>query len=427
MKKILLTLFLILIGSMTCLFAQTGTWSGKLEAGGVSMRIVFHLDDPCTLDSPDQGVTGIEATLERTLTGIKVTVPSLGATYEGLFNGKNVIGTFIQSGTSFPLTLSPGEEKLNRPQTPKGPFPYSTEEVSFSNGDAVLKGTLTLPQGWTKDTPVLVMVTGSGFQNRDEEIYEHKPFAVIADHLAKNGIATMRYDDRGFGESTGDVVFYTTEDLKNDALKGVELMRERFSKVGVIGHSEGGSIALMLASEGKADFIVSLAGMVVSGEKTLLLQNRYALKNAGLTDEIIDRYCKALEDVFAQAKSGVNPTPPTDTGLPAALSQNLALVCAQCSTPYMKYFIGMDASAALGKITCPVLALNGTLDTQVDCSLNLTALREGLTSPNEIVPFEGLNHLFQHCGSGDSSEYKDIEETISTEVLEKISSWVKGL
>ena len=426
MKKILLTLSLILIGSMTCLFAQTGTWSGRLEGGGASLRIVFHLDDPCTLDSPDQGVTGIEATLERTLTGIKVSIPSLGATYEGLFNGKNIIGTFTQ-GASYPLTLSPGEEKLSRPQTPKGPFPYSTEEVSFSNGDAVLKGTLTLPQGWTKDTPVLVMVTGSGFQNRDEEIYEHKPFAVIADHLAKNGIATMRYDDRGFGESTGDVVFYTTEDLKNDALKGVELMRERFSKVGVIGHSEGGTIALMLASEGKTDFIVSLAGMVISGEKTLLLQNRHALKSAGFTDEIIDKYCKALEDVFAQAKSGVNPVPPTDTGLPAALSQNLALVCAQCSTPYMKYFIGMDVSASLGKITCPVLALNGTLDTQVDCTLNLTPLREGLTSPNEIVPFEGLNHLFQHCESGESSEYKDIEETFSPEVLEKISSWMKGL
>jgi pimeloyl-ACP methyl ester carboxylesterase len=152
----------------------------------------------------------------------------------------------------------------------------------------VLKGTLVLPEGYSRKTPVLVMVTGSGLQNRDEEIYEHKPFAVIADALARNGIATLRYDDRGFGESTGDLVHCTTVDLKNDALAGIDLLRKRFDKVGVIGHSEGGTIALMLAAENKADFIVSLAGMVVSGKETLLWQNRVSLAAAGIPAETID-------------------------------------------------------------------------------------------------------------------------------------------
>ena len=200
--------------------AQTGTWSGKLDVQGTKISLVFHLDEENpTMDSPDQGAKGIPIEVTRTATGsITIKVPSIGATYEGLWLIKQIAGTFKQMGASLPLTLSPGEEKLNRPQTPVGPFPYTTEKVSFANGDAVLKGTLVLPDGYCRKTPVLIMVTGSGLQNRDEEIYEHKPFAVIADALARDGIATLRYDDRGFGESTGDLVLCTTEDLKTTRL-----------------------------------------------------------------------------------------------------------------------------------------------------------------------------------------------------------------
>ena len=409
--------------------AQTGTWSGKLDVQGTKISLVFHLDEENpTMDSPDQGAKGIPIEVTRTATGsITIKVPSIGATYEGLWLIKQIAGSFKQMGTSLPLTLTPGEEKLNRPQTPVGPFPYATEEVAFANGDAVLKGTLVLPEGYGRKTPVLIMVTGSGFQNRDEEIFEHKPFAVIADALARAGIATLRYDDRGFGESTGDIISCTTEDLKNDALAGIGLLRERFDKVGVIGHSEGGTIALMLAAEKKADFIVSLAGVVVSGKETLLWQNRLALASAGFSTDQVNNYCKALDEVFDASIGGTPMPSATKYDLPAALVQNLAAVTMQLQTPYLKYFIALDARPLLGSITCPVLALNGTKDLQVEPESNLGALRSGLPSHpfNKIETVEGVNHLFQHCQTGTSAEYRDIEETFAPEALEKMVEWIK--
>ena len=380
------------------------------------------------MDSPDQGVKGIPIQFTRGETGnITIKIPSIGATYEGQWTEKQIVGTFKQWGASLPLTLTLGVEKLNRPQTPVAPFPYATEEVAFANGDAVLKGTLVLPEGYSRKTPVLIMVTGSGFQNRDEERFEHKPFAVIADALARAGIATLRYDDRGFGESTGDIINCTTKDLKNDALAGIGLLRERFDKVGVIGHSEGGTIALMLAAEKKADFIVSLAGVVVSGKETLLWQNRIALASAGFSTETVDLYCKALDEIF-DACIGGKPVPSaTQYDLPAALAQDLAAVSMQLLTPYLKYFIALDMRPLLASITCPVLAMNGTKDLQVEPESNLDALRGGLPSQpfNKIELVEGVNHLFQHCQTGSTAEYRDIEETFAPEVLEKLVEWIK--
>ena len=411
--------------------AQTGTWSGKLDVQGTKISLVFHLDEENpTMDSPDQGAKGIPIQVTRGEMGnITIKIPSIGATYEGQWLVKQIVGTFKQWGSSLPMTLTPGVEKLNRPQTPVGPFPYATEEVSFSNGDAVLKGTLVLPEGCSRKTPVLIMVTGSGLQNRDEEIYEHKPFAVIADALARAGIATLRYDDRGFGESTGDLVNCTTEDLKNDALAGVGLLRERFDNVGVIGHSEGGTIALMLAAENKADFIVSLAGMVVSGKETLLWQNRVSLAAAGIPAETIDSYCKALETVFDASTAGM-PLPSTSQfDLPAALSQNLSAVMRQLSMPYLKHFVTLDVRPLLGVISCPVLALNGTKDMQVEAESNLRALRSGLPDNpcNKFETVEGVNHMFQHCQTGMTTEYRDIEETFAPEVLEMLVKWLSKL
>ena len=423
---------LILIGMLLAAVfsasAQTGTWSGKLDVQGTKISLVFHLDgDNPTMDSPDQGVKGIPIEVARTATGsIIIKAPSIGATYEGLWLVKQIVGTFKQMGASQPLTLSPGEEKLNRPQTPKGPFPYAQEEVSFRNGDAVLRGTLVLPEGCTRKTPVFIMITGSGLQNRDEVFYEHKPFAVIADALARAGIATLRYDDRGFGESTGDIINCTTEDLKNDALAGIGLLRERFDKVGVIGHSEGGTIALMLAAEKKADFIVSLAGMVVSGKETLLWQNRIALAAAGVPDETVNTYCKALQELYEARLAGASLPSPGKYDLPATLAQNLSAVSMQIQTPYLKYFLALDVRPLLGNVTCPVLALNGTKDTQVEPESNLGALRNGLSdnTKNSLEAIEGVNHLFQHCQTGSPNEYRDIEETFAPEVLEKLIQWI---
>lgn len=429
MKKLiiisLMCLITLAVGAQNS--PATGAWTGKLKVMGSELRLVFHLDDDsCTIDSPDQGAKGIPAKLERSATGVKVSVAAINACFEGDYKNDSIVGTFKQNGYSFPMTLKPGAVKLSRPQTPVGPFPYKTEEVSFTNGDAVLEGTLVLPPGYTRKTPVLLMVTGSGLQNRDEEIFEHKPFVVLADALARQGIATLRYDDRGFGESTGDVTTITTEDLKKDALAGVELLRKQFDRVGILGHSEGGTIGLMLAAEDKVDFVVSLAGMATSGEKTLLVQNRWMLQQAGYSEDVTDLYCKTLESLFDELKAGRNPEL-TNHGLPAKLEQNLQIVKAQSSTPYMRYFLALDMTARLGKITCPVLALNGTKDRQVDCEENLNILRHGLGGQKEIKAIEGVNHLFQHCSTGDTSEYKDIEETFEPEALEIIIEWMKKM
>lgn len=424
MKRTIICIILAL-AAVFCSRAQTGTWSGKLDVYGNSLTIVFHFAaDSASFDSPDQGAYGIAADIERNATGVKVRIPAINAVYEGLYLGNMIAGTFNQSGQAFPLTLNLGEPERRRPQTPAAPFPYTVEEVSFSNGDAVLSGTLTLPEGYNADTPALIMVTGSGLQNRDEEIFGHKPFAVIADALARHGIASLRYDDRSFGKSTGDASAATTADFKDDALAGIELLRRRFSTVGALGHSEGGSIVLMLAAEGRTDFAVSLAGCAISGKTTLIQQNRYTLTTAGLSEEIRERYLRVLESIFDELAAGHTPTLEESHGLPAELERNLHAVVAQGSSPWMRHFLSLDISGILPSITCPVLALNGTKDMQVDCGENLSVLREKINAPKRVCAIEGVNHLFQHCGSGDPSEYKDIEETFAPEVLDMICSWI---
>ncbi|MBO6028955.1 MAG: alpha/beta hydrolase [Bacteroidales bacterium] len=429
MKRIL-TAAVLLFSIVLLANAQTGNWSGKLDVRGTPLTIVFHLDgDEPTMDSPDQAALGIPVQVERTAVGgITIKIPALGASYEGLWAGKQILGSFKQAGLSLPLALTP-EAKLKRPQNPVGPFPYAEEEVTFTNGEAKLAGTLVLPEGYTRKTPVLIFVTGSGQEDRNEEIFEHKPFAVIADALARAGIATLRFDDRGVGGSTGDVMDATTIDFKDDALAGIKLLRERFDKVGVIGHSEGGTIALMLAAEGQADFIVSLAGMAVSGLETIVRQSRIALESAGYSPETIDIYCKAVQEACEVRAHGGKMPFPDELNLPDELKQNYQQVMRQIQIPWMRKFLSLDMRPLLGGITCPVLAINGTKDIQVDYESNLGALREGLpASPkNKIEAIDGVNHLFQHCTTGAVAEYRNIEETFAPEVLELIIQWLKAI
>ncbi len=428
MKRQFLVFFNIFMGFLAA-YCQTGVWSGNLDIQGTKLPIVFHLDDENpTLDSPAQGAKGIPIEVSKAESyTISINIPSIRAAFKGVCANNKIMGKFSQGGMELPLILSPGDPTILRPQTPKPPYPYSQEEVSFTNGDAVLKGTLTLPEGYSKDTPVLIMITGSGLQNRDEEIFEHKPFAVIADALARNGIATLRYDDRGYGESTGDPVNCTTEDLMNDALAGINLLRQRFNKVGLLGHSEGGTIALMLGANKKVDFIVSLAGMVVSGKETLLDQNRDILSKAGFPQPVVDEYCELISLVFDNDTSMSQKL--EASSLPTELKQNLQAVMQQMKSPYMQYFLALDTRHMLRNIDCPVLALNGTKDSQVFCKNNLDALNKGLPSNvlNKTVALDGLNHLFQHCKTGSLNEYATIEETISPEVLEIIIQWLKSL
>ena len=409
--------------------AQEGSWNGELDVMGTKLPLVFNFSpNGCTMDSPSQNAKGILA--EKTVSDdgtIKVKVGMIGATFEGKMADGEIKGTFTQNGFPLPLTLKAGKLAVKRPQTPVPPFPYKEESVSFTNAGYTFNGTLTLPENYTKQTPVVLMVTGSGLQNRDEELFEHKPFAVIADALARQGIASLRYDDRGWGDKSVNFANFTTDDFRQDAAATLPLLRKRFNKVGILGHSEGGTIAMMLAAEGKVDFIVSLAGMAISGKETLVMQNRQAMSSVGLPKDIVDSYCATISNILNEIANGKKTSEITIDGVPDNLKPILKKSLEQANSPYIRHFITVDASKQLSKIKCPVLALNGTKDTQVDCAANTTLLEKGLiNSKHTIKKIEGVNHLFQHCTTGNVVEYQQIEETIASEVLEIIYSWINN-
>ena len=409
--------------------AQEGSWNGELDVMGTKLPLVFNFSpNGCTMDSPSQNAKGIPA--EKTVSDdgtIKVKVGMIGATFEGKMADGEIKGTFTQNGFPLPLTLKAGKLAVKRPQTPVPPFPYKEESVSFTNAGYTFNGTLTLPENYTKQTPVVLIVTGSGQQNRDEELFEHKPFAVIADALARQGIASLRYDDRGWGDKSVNFANFTTDDFRQDAAAALPLLRKRFNKVGILGHSEGGTIAMMLAAEGKVDFIVSLAGMAISGKETLVMQNRQAMSSIGLPKDIVDSYCATISNILNEIANGKKTSEITIDGVPDNLKPILKKSLEQANSPYIRHFINVDASKQLSKIKCPVLALNGTKDTQVDCAANTTLLEKGLiNSKHTIKKIEGVNHLFQHCTTGNVVEYQQIEETIASEVLEIIYSWINN-
>lgn len=408
MKKIILSICLLC--SWAGVFAQKpieGDWMGKLNLGPQSLTIVLHVNcdaqgkAECTLDSPDQGAKGIAVETDYCSSdSVSVSLASLALSFQGKLKGDEIVGTFTQ-GQSFLLVLKRGEEKLNRPQNPVAPYSYKTEEVAFKNvaDGATLVGTLSYPIGYKKGkTPVVLMVTGSGQENRDEEIFDHKPFLVIADYLARHGVATLRYDDRGFGKSTGgDVEHATTLDFMRDAASGIDFLRasKQFSRVGILGHSEGGSIAFMLGAKGKVDFVISMAGVGVKGDTALTAQANKILELTGQSM----RYSTHQYRMNAIIKR----------------------------LPWLNFFIDYDPSADISKTLCPVMAINGSRDIQVISSLNLVGIKAHLKpNPKNIIKeYPSLNHLFQHCKTGNVSEYRMIEETISPEVLEDIVRFVK--
>lgn len=409
--------------------AQEGTWNGELNVMGNKVPLVFNFStNGCTIDSPSQGVNGIQA--EKTVKDdgtISVKVGMIGATFEGKMTDGEIKGTYVQNGFPLPLTLKPGKLVVKRPQTPVPPFPYKEESVSFTNAQYTFNGTLTLPENYTKNTPVVLMVTGSGQQNRDEELFSHKPFAVIADALARQGIASLRYDDRGWSDKSVNFADFTTDDFRQDAAAAIPLLRKRFNKVGILGHSEGGTIAMMLAAEGKADFIVSLAGMAISGKETLIMQNRQAMSAIGLPKETVDSYCNSISKALDEIASGKKASEINIDDVPVALKPIIIKALQQADTPYIRHFLTVDAGKLLPEIKCPVLALNGTKDTQVDCDANTTRIEKGLANcKHSIKKIDGVNHLFQHCNTGIVTEYQQIEETISPEVLQEVAKWIKA-
>ncbi len=409
--------------------AQEGTWNGELNVMGNKVPLVFNFStNGCTIDSPSQGVNGIQA--EKTVKDdgtISVKVGMIGATFEGKMTDGEIKGTYVQNGFPLPLTLKPGKLVVKRPQTPVPPFPYKEENVSFTNAQYTFNGTLTLPENYSKNTPVVLMVTGSGQQNRDEELFSHKPFAVIADALARQGIASLRYDDRGWGDKSVNFADFTTDDFRQDAAAALPLLRKRFNKVGILGHSEGGTIAMMLAAEGKADFIVSLAGMAISGKETLIMQNHQAMSAIGLPKETVDSYCNSISKALDEIASGKKASEINIDDVPVALKPVTIKALQQADTPYVRHFLTVDVGKLLPKIKCPVLALNGTKDTQVDCDANTTRIEKGLANcKHSIEKIDGVNHLFQHCNTGIVTEYQQIEETIAPEVLQEVAKWIKA-
>lgn len=394
--------------------ALLGAWTGKLDLGTASLTLVLHFEQKdgfvaCTMDSPDQGAKGIGVYKDYlSEDSVALSVQALGVTYRAKLKNGQLNGTFMQNGLRLPLVLKKGELERRRPQMPAEPYPYQTEEITFVNqaDNATLSGTLTYPVGYEtmkkKDVPVVIMVSGSGLQNRDEELFDHKPFLVLADHLARHGIASLRYDDRGFGASDGgDRVQKdaTTLDYKRDAEAGIQYLRslKKFGKVGVIGHSEGGNIAFMLGADKKVDFVVSMAGVGVKADTALTAQANKILELQGQPARLsVEQY-----------------------------RQNVQAL----QSPWMNWFVDYDPTADIAAVKCPVMAINGDKDCQVISSLNLPSIRQILQSDrhNIIKEYPSLNHLFQHCQTGLPTEYGNIEETISPEVLTDITEWINGV
>lgn len=462
MKKIAFTIVAGLI-SLT-FFGQeiAGQWNGVLKVPGAQLRLVFNIQKTAngisaTMDSPDQGAKGIpvsSSSFENSV--LKIAISQAQIEYEGTLGKDNsIVGNFKQAGQSFPLNLS--KEKVEkeipiRPQEPKKPYSYYSEDIIFENKKATitLAGTLTLPK---QDGvfPVVILISGSGPQNRDEELLGHKPFLVISDYLTKNGIAVLRYDDRGVAASKGNFKTATSLDFATDVEAGIEYLKTRKeinkNKIGLIGHSEGGIIAPMVASKSKdVAFIVLLAGTGIQGDQLLLLQQQLIEKASGMSDEELQKIKLNNTKIFDIANKSTNieqlqtnltnyikqtlkDNPNTEK--PAGMSEEdfVKLQVEQIATPWMHYFIKYNPVPTLENVKCPVLALNGEKDLQVPPKENLEAIKEALSKGgNKNVTAKelpNLNHLFQECKTGSPQEYATIEQTFSPTALTEIVKWIQ--
>lgn len=412
MKKIFLFIMMLTASYVSQAQNIQGSWHGELNVTPQKLALIFHFDkdkdgkDMAKLDVPAQSAMGVPVAIRYlSKDSVSLQVPAINLAYTGKLTGNAIKGTFSQNGMSLPLDLMPGEAaRPHRPQEPKAPFAYQTEEVSFANdkANAVFSGTLTYPAGYTEGqrVPVVLMVTGSGAQNRDEEVFGHKPFWVIADYLARNGIASLRYDDRGTGKSTGNRAG-TSKDFADDAKAGIKWLKENkhFDKVGVLGHSEGGMIAFMLGADNAVDFLVSMAGAGIKGDSLLAEQQNAQLR----------LYGQPANRTVKQIRAEMEARP-----------KNL----------WLDYFMDYDPASDIARTTVPVMAVNGGNDVQVIASSNLNAIRKLLANGNKknlIKEYPDLNHLFQHCQPATALDYYRIEETCSMEVLQDIADWIKGL
>ena len=460
MQRKIIFIVIVLVLGISASYAEdraTGHWEGHIEIPGqpIAVKVNLAIDESDwngTIDIPAQGAKGLPLSgihVAEADEGMRVTFSIRGVpgnpTFDGTLQDGVINGTFSQGGVTFGFRLS--REIVSgpvRPQEPKPPFPYQIEEVEFQNGDINLAGTLTVPQG-DGPFPVVLLISGSGLQDRDETVFEHKPFWVLADHLSRAGIAVLRVDDPGIGKSAPHPEPPTTADFATDVEAGVTFLKrdDRIGTVGLIGHSEGGIIAAIVASRrDDISFVVLMAGPGVPGAELLLKQNERIFDGMGIVGErketlltLLDRLFTTLtsdmtEDEMRQQVdeivrkqfeiNGVPPAQQDETQVQAAVEQVL--------NPWMRYFLAFDPRPALEATRVPVLALNGELDVQVDAEQNLTAIDAALEKGgNHNVTLHRLpkhNHLFQRAKTGLVNEYAVIEETLSPEVLDLIRDWV---
>jgi fermentation-respiration switch protein FrsA (DUF1100 family) len=460
-------------------------WVGTLNAGFQQLRLQFRIfrtegeEQLLLFDSLSQSAGGFKGTAKQSPNGVEFEVPAIGIKFAGSKEKDETLlrGKFRQGPGEFELELQRRPEPevaaavlRRRPQTPQPPFPYRSEDVRFRN-EAVgieLAGTLTLPAG-DGPFPAAILVSGSGPQDRDETLFDHKPFLVLADHLTRAGIAVLRYDERGVGESEGDYSTATTKDFTDDVLGAIEFLQGRPeiapSEIGIIGHSEGGMVAPWAAVRNpKIGWIVLLAGPGVNGEQILYSQGKLLMEAEGaerfaverqsliqrtmlellkeapangerteLRQRALDLLTRRLQEQTQQEPEGDlagDPlaTPESEAGqasLRALIEASLAVM----DTPWFRFFLVHEPGPVLEQVKCPVLAINGEKDRQVDPRLNLpaieAALKRGGNSRVTIKELAGLNHLFQSCQTGAVSEYQTIEETLSPQLLETVEQWIK--
>jgi len=427
-----------------------GDWMGALDTGAIKLRLVFHIGNTAngltaTLDSPDQNAKGIPVTaVTRNGPSLKIELKAIGGVFDGKINKDltAIDGTWSQGGSSFPLALKRAKDQAEleprRPQNPVKPYPYREEQVSYDNKTqhVTLAATLTIPSG-KGPFPGVLLITGSGPQDRDESLMGHKPFLVLSDYLTRKGIVVLRADDRGVGKSTGTFTGWTTADFATDAEAGVGFLRTRAEvaphKIGLVGHSEGAIIASMLAARNPdVAFIVMMAGPGVPGKDILPQQTLLILKATGRSQQEAENASAHEREILELAEQQ-----PDDALLEEQLREQAAGRVPEAqmegeiktlTSPWFRYFLTYDPAASLRKITCPVLAIGGEKDLQVPAKQNLPVIRQALEEAGnkhfEVDELPGLNHLFQTARTGAPSEYAEIEETISPVAMDKIASWI---
>ncbi|MGH1338148.1 MAG: alpha/beta hydrolase family protein [Aureispira sp.] len=461
----------LFVGFLTCCFSlnsldaqilsPVGHWKGNLEVNGQSIPLVFHLEQEeqgdwkASFDSPNQMVYDMAFDVVQVQTPkIRLEIKAARVVYEGTLqeDGQTIKGNWMQGGAVLSLDLIFGvQEVIERPQTPKAPFSYDVETVEFNNKKAGLSlaGTLTLPAR-KQNCPAVVLISGSGPQDRNGMILKHQPFMVIADYLTRQGVVVLRVDDRGVGKSGGTFAGATSADFATDVAAALTYLqkhpRVNANKVGLLGHSEGGLIAPMVASvRDDVAFLILLAGPGYPGYQTLKQQNHDMTLQETQDAGLAKRQAQVLEKIYAAVLAKENKEKSTSEMM-ARLEKDLKELSAedreklgwtdvvirsivtQLRSPWMAYFLAANPEEYLQKVQCPVLAINGDKDLQVHVD-NLKgieeALKKGKNKTYQIQAFENLNHLLQTSETGAIEEYVKIEETISPKVLIAIDKWLQ--